>query len=101
MTTYEKAEFIRKNRLEILDMWCPDCNGPIVDFPAWKDNRPLLCLDCGMRLTYAEPVAWPGSTIKALDWSRAVWQVDEERRVYLMADVVDQVLGRLDFTGGE
>lgn len=91
-----RAKLLRDNELDILEMWCPECSGQIVDLPNKYDGRPLLCLDCGRRMTHAEPVAWPGTTIAALDWSRAVWQVEEAKRVNLMADVVDQVLSRLE-----
>lgn len=71
MTLAEKVQMCQDNGLKILTCWCPKCDGQIVVHPWPRDLPPLACLDCHHRMTYAEPVYSPGSTISWVDWSRA------------------------------
>ncbi len=112
MNLKQTADFLDQHKLEILHQWCPYCGGQIVEHQVpdrvvdhvFVQVPPMLCLDCDRRMGYGEPTAMPLPTaddlqpadrIKARDLSRAEWQVEEEKRVYLAADVIDQVIGRL------
>ncbi len=113
MNTKTRAEFVNERPGCLLGSFCPECGGDVASDPVMDriidhrlvSVRPVVCLYCGLRMGYADPCEFPtplapgiqpAERIKALDWSRAVWQVDEGKRVSLLADVVDQVLERVE-----
>jgi hypothetical protein len=98
-----------KQKVEFLDMedgcmagtFCPHCGGDMYEFEPYHNRKrplPLMCMDCGKRMRHDAPVAWPGTTITAVDYERAIWQHQQDNRVVELADVVDQVLDRLGVT---
>jgi hypothetical protein len=101
MTTKQKAEFLKNEDGWLTGTFCPHCDGDMFEFEPYRNRalkNPLICIDCGKRMGHDAPVAWPGTTITAVDYERAIWQHQQDNRVVLLGDVVDQVLDRLGVT---
>lgn len=101
MTLCQQSQWLKKHPRPIAEGWCPACRGSIVQdsFPPGyrlPAKRCYLCLDCNGRWEPHEPFAFPHGTIRMLEWSRAVWQVQQDRTEdTLWAMTIDSILSTI------